>query len=236
MEFDLYFQAVEEEVNRKNESMFVLSSDSEDTFWSYAFSKLQKKDISELKSASNFAKNLKSIDPNHPSSKAYFIHAIRVATHTLASLKKPNVEIVKMAMIHNVFEITGLSRLELAQAGFSDYIIDAIELQTVDRSRQFDEDYLLDYYSSIKSFGKGLMFLRCMDKLDNLLAFELIADGSIRTNWLKNTHDHVIPMAYLLDEKFGSYFSGVFDYIENRGCIESKRLEFDELQKTRAIN
>ena len=48
MEFDLYFQSVEEEVNRKNESMFVLSSDSEDTFWSYAFSKLQKKDISEL--------------------------------------------------------------------------------------------------------------------------------------------------------------------------------------------
>ena len=70
----------------------------------------------------------------------------------------------------------------------------------------------------------------------DLLAFELIADGSIRTNWLKNTHDHVIPMAYLLDERFGSYFSGVFDYIEKRGCIESKRLEFDELQKTRAIN
>ena len=93
------------------------------------FRRCKKKDISELKSASNFAKNLKSIDPNHPSSKAYFIHAIRVATHTLASLKKPNVEIVKMAMIHNVF-----------------------------------------------------------------------------------------------------------DYIEKRGCIESKRLEFDELQKNRAIN
>jgi len=233
MNFHLYFDAIEKEVQKKNESMLNISSFSEEQFDTLCLDLIESKDIGEIKSACEFAMTLKSIDQNHPSSKAYYIHAIRVATHVLASLVPADIELTKTALIHNAFEISGVSSNKLLNSGFSEFSVDAIQLQTVDRSRQFDEDYLRIYYQDIEKFSKRLVLLRCLDKLDNLLAFELIPNGDLRTNWLKNTEDYVLPMAKSIDRRFGQYFYSTLEYIKDRGCIDELREEYDNLQKLR---
>ena len=81
------------------------------------------------------------------------------------------------------------------------------------QAREFALNLVIKIYENkgiidlnIEKFSKRLVLLRCLDKLDNLLAFELIPNGDLRTNWLKNTEDYVLPMAKSIDRRFGQYF------------------------------
>ena len=228
MKFNLYFGPVREEVQKKNLSMIHVSSDSEDSFVRLCEKNLSKDSMEEIFSAMIFSKSIDIIDKNHASNDAYFVHALRVAKHTLCSLVEPDVELVKTALIHNVFEISGISRNELIESGFSDFTADAIDIQTVDRARQFNDDYLEVYYKNIKDFGPRLMLLRCLDKLDNLQAFQLIPEGDLRTNWLKNTKDYIFPMAKEIDKVFGDYFLETLEYMDSVGCDENLRIQYEK--------
>ena len=66
--------------------------------------KFSENDSFEIGLALEFARNIKSVDKNHQSSTAYFIHALRVATH--GTMKTGDLECVKTGLIHNVFEIS----------------------------------------------------------------------------------------------------------------------------------
>jgi len=159
-----------------------------------------------------FAKSLRSTDPNHPSMRAYFSHPLRVATFVLRLMKVPSRNAVTTGLIHNVFEVSGLSEDELISAGFSKKIADGIRLLTIDRAQQYEPKYLKDFYQRIERFGDELVLVKCVDRLDNLLAFELLDKTPTHELYIDLSEQFVVPLAHKLAVDFGEYLERVVAY------------------------
>ena len=65
--------------------------------------KVNKKETKKIKFAYNFAKKIKY---NHGSSDLYFSHPLRVANMTLIHKKNININLVILALNHNILEVT----------------------------------------------------------------------------------------------------------------------------------
>ena len=226
MELELYFGGIKEEVRKKSLSLLSISDSTENQFKKILHNKISKHDYKEIETATKFARTMKSIDSDHPSSIAYFIHALRVATHVAGTMINPDNDSIKTALIHNIFEISGISDKEILAAGFTNFTLDAIKLVTIDRKRQFDNQYLAKYYKKITKYDDRLALIRCLDKLDNLLGLEVIANGQLRDNWLRTTDDFVIPIALSLNKELGNYMQNTLSYMKRKGCNESLRVEY----------
>ena len=142
MNIELYFGSVKDEIEKKNHSLMNITNNSENDFLSLCEAKLDKSDIPVIIEALNFSRKIKSIEKNHQSSPAYFIHAVRVATHIAGTMKFPDLDSIKTGLIHNVYEIAGMEREQIISNGFSEFTAKSIELTTIDREQQFDDKYL----------------------------------------------------------------------------------------------
>ena len=231
MELEIYFGDVEEEFEKKIHSFLVISDESEHTFKRIAKSKLSSENYLEVETALEFSRNIKSLDQNHQSSTAYFIHALRVATHIAGTMKDGDMDCIKTGLIHNVFEISGFNKNVLLKNNFSNFTINAIDLTTINREHQFDDSYLEQYYQKMQDFDERLVLIRCLDKLDNLLGMEVIADESLKKNWLRTLQKFIVPMAYSLNDELGEFMQSAHDLAIKRGCNEGLRNEYENLLK-----
>jgi (p)ppGpp synthase/HD superfamily hydrolase len=231
MEFEIYFGSVEEEFEKKIHSFLVISDESENNFKRIAKSKLSSENFAEVETALEFSRNIKSLDQNHQSSTSYFIHALRVATHIAGTMKDGDMDCIKTGLIHNVFEISGFDKDVLLRNNFSNFTINAIDLTTINRDHQFDDSYLEQYYQKMQDFDERLVLIRCLDKLDNLLGMEVIADENLKKNWLRTLQKFIIPMAYSLSYELGEFIQSAHDLAIKRGCNEVLRNEYENLLK-----
>ena len=231
MELEIYFGDVEEEFEKKIHSFLVISDESEHTFKRIAKSKLSSENYLEVETALEFSRNIKSLDQNHQSSTSYFIHALRVATHIAGTMKDGDMDCIKTGLIHNVFEISGFNKNVLLKNNFSNFTINAIDLTTINREHQFDDSYLEQYYQKMQDFDERLVLIRCLDKLDNLLGMEVIADESLKKNWLRTLQKFIVPMAYSLNDELGEFMQSAHDLAIKRGCNEGLRNEYENLLK-----
>tara|TARA_X000001036_G_scaffold439842_1_gene492618 strand:- start:1708 stop:2415 length:708 start_codon:yes stop_codon:yes gene_type:complete len=228
MNIELYFGSVKDEIEKKNHSLMNITNNSENDFLSLCEAKLDKSDIPVIIEALNFSRKIKSIEKNHQSSPAYFIHAVRVATHIAGTMKFPDLDSIKTGLIHNVYEIAGMEREQIISNGFSEFTAKSIELTTIDREQQFDDKYLTKYYQNMVEFDERLVLIRCLDKLDNLLGLEVIADGDLRDNWLRSLEKFIVPLSFSIDKNLGCFIEDTLRYAKSTGCNEELRIELEK--------
>jgi len=106
-------------------------------------------------------------------------------------------------------------------------------LLTIDRRRETEPGYLLNFYSDIERFGESLSLIRCVDKWDNILELELLEDDRARTSYLDLADRFVTPMAWRLSPEFGRYFEETIAYIRPRPFRADLRRRYDSLIESR---
>src|SRR5262249_4500383 len=121
------------EAAEKVSSMMERPEESERALLRLCSEKLSDSAMKKANRALTYAKSLESTNPSHPSMRAYFSHPLRVARISLQLLDQPTAEIVSMALLHNVFEVSGLSEGDLLDASFSERTAIGIRLNTIDR-------------------------------------------------------------------------------------------------------
>ena len=224
---NISLRSIEIEVDEKIASSLRPPDLVKDTFTQLCRDKLEPTGLTEIRKALSYAESLTSSDPHHPSMKAYFAHPLRVATFVLRLSAWPSPETVAMGLVHNVFEISDLDETDLVNAGFSRRLAEGIRLLTIDRSRQYDEDYLTTFYRDIETFGSDLALVKCCDRLDNLLVFDLIERNEKLSLYLNLSERFVVPMAARLAPDFGQYLHAVIARMQGSDCNRELKREYE---------
>jgi (p)ppGpp synthase/HD superfamily hydrolase len=222
---NLSLQSIQAEIDEKVASSLRPSDFAKDRFMRLCHERLQGSDLREVQKALSYAKSLPSTDSQHPSMRAYFAHPLRVATFVLRLLVRPTPETVVMGLVHNVFEVSGLNETDLVNAGFSPRLAEGIRRLTIERSRQYDEDYLTIFYQDIETFGSDLALVKCSDRLDNLLGFDLIERSEKLSLYLDLSERFVVAMADHLHPDFGNYLHALIVRMKISGCNQKLKLE-----------
>jgi len=224
-------RAVEIEAAEKIESAMRYADDVERHFLELCKSVFTPTQFRKIVQALAFARALKSRDANHPSTRAYFSHPLRVATFALRLMRDSSPETVMMGLMHNVFEVSGLREQELLNEGFSKRMAHGIRLLTIDRSQQYDSEYLRVFHRNIETFGSDLMLVRCVDRLDNLLGLQLIERSNQVTTYLDTSEQFVVPLADRLSPDFGLYFREVIACARASGCNQEWKRRYGVFMK-----
>lgn len=163
--------------------------------------------------------------------KYYVNHLIRVAKLSLMWLnliKEKNLDLIIAALIHNALEKNIIS-LKALRSGYSQWVYNAIRTLTLDRSKEHDSDYIKKYYNEIQKTDKYIQMLKVFDKLDNIYSLCLNPNDEIRTRYLKEIKEYIVP---IIDQQ-ASMFSGYFnELINSEKTIQHKSMDnwFQELQ------
>jgi (p)ppGpp synthase/HD superfamily hydrolase len=221
-------QPVEVEAADKVSSMMADPEISEQALLGLCSERLSESELENVRRTLSYAKSLDSINASHPSMRAYFSHPLRVAKLSLQLLNQPSTEIVSMGLLHNVFEVTGCTEADLLERGFSERLASGIRLTTIDRKRQYDESYLANFYQRIQDFGDDLTLIKCVDKLDNLLAFQLFERTPEIERYMTLCEQFVVPLAGSLSFGFGTYVQQTIDYQRTAGCNNSMRTRYQQ--------
>lgn len=205
MKLSLHFLSVTEEVTRKLESMVAPADGPLRDFMALLDERLGSA-VMLVREVLDRLDQLPSISPEHPSMRAYLVHPIRVAYAVLATMEDPSTNAVLTALLHNLFEISGLSEDDLLPWGLPQSVMTNIRLLTIDRSCESEIDYLTGFYGAIETAGEELTLVRCMDKLDNLLGSQIVHDTHFRSEYIELADRFLTPMARRLNITFGEYF------------------------------
>jgi (p)ppGpp synthase/HD superfamily hydrolase len=220
------------EAAEKVASMMERPEESEKALLQLCATRLTESQLKKVNHALSYAKSLESTDPNHPSMRAYFSHPLRVARLAFQLLDRPSVEIVAMGLLHNVFEVSGLTEGDLLGAGFSERLAIGIRLTTIDRKQQYDEAYLTKFYGRIQAFGEDLTLIKCVDKLDNLLAFQLFERTPEIERYIVLCEQFVVPLAGALSPEFGDYVQETIDYMRSVGCDDQLKEQYRSVMQS----
>lgn len=213
-------------------SMLERPEESQKALLQLCSERLSESQLKKVNHALSYAKSLESTDPNHPSMRAYFAHPLRVAHIAFQLLDQPSAEIVAMGLLHNVFEVSGLSEGDLLEAGFSERLAIGIRLTTIDRKQQYEEAYLTKFYARIQAFGDDLTLIKCVDKLDNLLAFQLFDRTPEIERYMTLCEQFVVPLAGGLSAAFGDYVQETIDYMRAVGSDEQLKEQYKSVKQS----
>ena len=213
-------------------SMMQRSEDTEKELLQLCSERLSESELKHIRKALAYAKSLESTNASHPSMRAYFSHPLRVARIAFQLLDQPAAEIVSMGLLHNVFEVSGLTEGDLLEAGFGERLAIGIRLTTIDRKQQYEETYLAKFYGRIHAFGDDLTLIKCVDKLDNLLAFELFERTPEIERYINLCEQFVVPLAGKLSSDFGSYVHETIDYMRSVGCNDELKEQYKSVSQS----
>jgi (p)ppGpp synthase/HD superfamily hydrolase len=162
-----------------------------------------------------------------PSMRHYLGHPLRVARLLLEIHPAPSAAQAVTGVLNNVYEVSALDERAFVAAGHPAEMAAAIRLLTIDRRREMDPDYLAGYYGAIAAHSDDLTLVRCVDKLDNVLGLEVIADESIRRPYLDLTDRFVVPLARKLSPAFGDFFRDAVAHARAVGCVPESRARYE---------
>lgn len=138
---------------------------------------------------------------------AYLSHPFRVARVAMTLRDGPDARTFTVGTLHNVYEIGNVGEAHLVERGVAPDDAAAIRLLTIDRSRETDPSYLRAFYGAIEAHSEWLALVRTVDKLDNVLGLQLLAEGPVKTSYIDLAERFVGPMARALDARLGAYFA-----------------------------
>ena len=136
----------------------------------------------------DFADKIENHEYDHGllSKAQYLAHPYRVAT--LLALHVPGAGniFIKLALCHNVIEVSELSPILVKNLGPE--LLRYVEILTVDRSQQWDGYYKEAYYRVIAQ-EKVTIF----DKLDNMFILSENTDLEVKVKYLEEIEKHLMP-------------------------------------------
>ena len=178
-------------------------------------SKLDEKDF--IFKAFNFAK---SIEYNHEglSKESYLAHPLRVASMSLKYINNITQDTIILALLHNIFEVSQVSS-QTVKEKFGTTIKEAISILTVKRELQWDKAYKEQYYSRIRGFSGPAIEIKVLDKFDNIFLLGLNPDEEIRTKYIEEIREYIIPMAAIVLPELSKAFSYACSKVEKNGYM-----------------
>jgi (p)ppGpp synthase/HD superfamily hydrolase len=126
-------------------------------------------------------------------SDIYFSHPLRVAGLAILISGAKKSEIGVLAVLHNVLEVSDVSVNGLSET-FGSGISNQISALTVDRDVQWDKGYKAGYYNQLMQGPLSARIVKIVDKLDNLFVLGLNPDASVRSRYLAEIEEFVLPM------------------------------------------
>ncbi len=159
--------------------------------------KINKNEIKKINFAYNFAKKLKY---DHSNSNLYFSHPLRIANMVLLHKRTVEIELIILALNHNILEVSNLSKKKIVNMfGYNFY--ENISILTVNRKFQWNRNYKKKYYKNINNHSHSVKIIKILDKLDNLFIIGLNPNKKVRTMYISEIEEFVLPMVkkYLPD-------------------------------------
>lgn len=221
--------SVELEIERKLASMLCGPGTAGEQLLKTLDSEFPREDLEKVRLTLDYLNTVRSHDATHPSFPLYLSHPLRVALFAFRMHRPRSVDTVLIGLLHNVYEVAGLAEADLSSRGYSDRTARAVRLLTIDRHRETDPAYLAKFYGQIEAFGDDLALIRCVDKLDNLWATELLEDSGVRSSYIDLAEQFVAPMADRLAAGFGQYFRQTITTMRNRPFRPDLKAEHDRL-------
>ena len=179
-------------------------------------------EISKIFNTLNFA--LAQTYGKKPINKYYVNHLIRVAKLSLMWLnliQEKNSDLIMAALIHNGLEKNIIS-LETLRSRYSQWIYSSITTLTLDRSKEYDSDYIKKYYNELQETDKYLQMLKVFDKFDNIYSLCLNPNDEIRIKYLKEIKVYIVPII----DQHASMLSGYFnELINSEKTIQHKSMD-----------
>lgn len=160
----------------------------------------------------------KNIEYSHVglSSEAYFSHSLRVAKFVLQLDRPFDLDTITIALLHNVLEVSALTKDILAQ-DTNENIANSISLLTVNRSKSNDPIYKKEYYEKLRRGFEGARIVKIFDKLDNLFLLCLNPDDEVRECYLREIEKYIMPEVDLLLPELSSYYRQLVKNCRNIG-------------------
>lgn len=160
----------------------------------------------------------KTIEYKHVglSSEAYFAHPLRVTRFVLQLERQFNLDTVIIALLHNVLEVSSLTKDVLAQ-NTNEKVATSISLLTVNRSKADDPIYKKEYYEKLSGGFAGARIVKIFDKLDNLFLLCLNPDDEAREGYLQEIEKYIIPEVDMLLPELSSYYRQLVDNCRDVG-------------------
>lgn len=194
-------------IERERESRLAFLKEPDDSvMWRFEDESLKLHDPAVrrgLQRAWDYARNL---DYRHPGQGAalYLAHPLRVTTLYMQLFRPADAPGLATAMLHNVMEVADVGRGELA-AVVGEEVAVAVETLTVDRARQWDDDYKRAYYLAIESSPFYVPRVKILDKLDNLFLLCLNPSAATRDAYLREVGLWLIPMTQRVAPQLAAY-------------------------------
>lgn len=229
----LPFGLVEEEVARKLESMVATPDDPVAEFMGLLGNRCGASAVETAERMIDCLNELPSVSKDHPSMQSYLAHPVRVAHFVLSAMTQPALDTVLTALLHNLFEFSGLAEDDLWSWRLPKTVPQHIRLLTIDRSREAEIPYLMEFYGAIEAAGEGLALVRCMDKIDNLFGSQIIDDSRFRREYIELADRFLTPMATRLETSFGKYFSETCAFARAAPYLDDKKRQIDAFVRSK---
>jgi (p)ppGpp synthase/HD superfamily hydrolase len=177
-------------------------------------------DLSLASAARDAYEFAKTIEYDHPglSASSYLAHPVRVAILALDLVKPLEQESVVLGLLHNAFEVSSIGRREIVER-FGAPIADAMEILTVDRA-QTSHDYRVAYYARISAAPRWVGAIKVIDKLDNMFLLGLNPSEEVRSNYLLDIEEFVMPLVVATIPAIEQYFRDLIDDCRATGYFE----------------
>jgi len=185
------------EFNKQRESRLPSKSKSDASDKKLFLSIVKKR---KLEASTNiledFSKYIETLEYDHGDlTKAqYLAHPFRVASLLLQTFPDIEDDYVKLALCHNVIEVSYLSPNLIETLGID--MMSYVKTLTVDRSCQWNWEYKKNYYHDI-SKNKITKVIKIFDKLDNLFLLSESKVKEIKIKYLSEITNYVMPLVVL---------------------------------------
>lgn len=152
-------------------------------------------------------------------SDMYFAHPLRVAALAMLLSKVGRAEVGVLGILHNILEVSDVSSDELAGT-FGTVISSQVTALTVNRNFQWDRAYKTRYYNQLIQCPLTARVVKIVDKLDNLFLIGLNEDSSVRSRYLAEIEEFVLPMTTTSLPTITAYMAALVKDCQMTGAME----------------
>ena len=184
--------------------------------------KFKSKESKKILSALHFSESLEYFH-NGLNKNQYLVHPLRIANSILESFEKISGDLLILALLHNILEVSKISTSEISNF-FGKKISEFIVLLTVDRNRQWDKMYKKTYYEDINNAEEIVPIVKVFDKLDNIYLLSTNNNEKIRNMYISEIEEYVIPMAEKYVPSVSNILKCAADFSNKDGYISLDEL------------
>jgi (p)ppGpp synthase/HD superfamily hydrolase len=127
------------------------------------------------------------------SKEAYLAHPLRIAKLALDYVEIEKTNTTALCLLHNVLEVSSVSSERVEQV-FGQEMSQSLEVLTVNRELQWEDDYKRDYYMKINDSFWFTRTVKVLDKFDNIFIIGTNKDAVIRKKYVEEIQKYVLPI------------------------------------------